>query len=413
MGFLLPAYPISELRIGLRDTNTAKPFVAVQKSTQPRMHRTFLALCLLTLAACDEPAPVGVGLVDAQSGEPFVITTLSSGFSATQTEETTGNAPRVLFGILDDATFGTTEALGYVDFVSPGILTSAFEDNVVQSASLLLATNYVFGDSLSDIAIQLRSIESAWLGSGVTSDTTLHVGALVTGYSVNYSTRTLEIPLPDDWVARWDTTIRGTSFDDSFHGFEVSTTSRTGVFGFDILGSTIQAVAGGDTTLFFASRSLTRFVGNSTPPVDPDGFAIQDGGKRGMSFGLEPFLEDTRSLALNRGIVRIPADTSYSANLQANYVRPIVDWLVLDWVSSDGTRTPIALSQRVAGRFDFQSNQLHDSLATFVAGNSGLSSFELRVPDLVADGSVNSVSVIRIPHATATPSLLLTVTPIQ
>jgi hypothetical protein len=377
------------------------------------MHRTILALCLLILAACDEPAPVGVGLVDAQSGEPFVITTLSSGFSATEIEETTGNAPRALFGIVDDPALGTTEAIGYADFVSPGLLTSSFEDNVVQSASLLLATNYVLGDSLSDIAIQLRSIEDAWLGSGVTSDTTLQVGAIVTGSSVNYETRTLEIPLPDDWVARWDTTMRGTTFDDSFHGFEVSTTSRTGVFGFDILGSSIQAVAGGDTTLFFASRSLTRFVGSATPPVDPEGFVIQDGQRRGMSFSLEPLLLDSRNLALNRGIVRIPADTSLSTNLQANYVRPILDWLVLDWVSLDGTRTPIALAQRDADRFDFQSDQLHDSLATFVLGNSGLSNFELRVPDLVVDGTANSVSVIRIPHIATTPSVLMTVTPIQ
>ncbi|MBO6576117.1 MAG: DUF4270 family protein [Rhodothermales bacterium] len=369
------------------------------------MQRTFLVLGLLLLAACDDPAPVGVDLVDAQSGEPFVLDVTSTSPTVAEIAETTGNATRILFGSVTDPDFGPLEAAGYLDFVSPGVFSTAFETEQLSDVALLLATDYVYGDSLADISVAVRQIQDAWPGSGTTADTTLRVGSLITESTQNKRTVTLEIPMPADWVARWDTTFRSTTFDDAFHGLEVTSASGSAIMGAAVLNSALRAVAGGDTTFFPAGRSLTRLLHSEGLPDSSQPLVFQDGRKRAVEFNFEV---ETGRFVLNRGIVRVTADTSLSLSVPAGFNRPSVEQLELDWISLDGTRTPIAASFRTGNRFDFESVQLGDSLGVLVTGGSGLDRLEVRVPD-----GANTLSVIRLPLIDARPRALLTVTPIQ
>jgi hypothetical protein len=374
------------------------------------MHRILLACCLLALAACDDPAPVGVNLVDEQSGTPFLIEVPAERVSLVPATNITGNAPRALFGNVDDPDLGTTESLAYLDFVATGVKTSVFENGVVTSASVLLSTDYAYGDSTADISVKLRAIDSSWLGAGVAADTVLSVGASIAEQVVNYRTRTLEIPLPQSWVAQWDTTLRGSSFDDSFFGFEISTDTRASILGIDVLTSAIRAVSAGDTTIFPASRSLTRFVRGDVPPAGPDALTFQDGRANAVevAFDFSPHTQAT--LVLNRGVVRLPADTTLSLPPPGGLVRPVIQSLQLEWVGRDGARVAIALGLLNDNSYDFESQQLHDSLNVLLRGRSFFDRFEVRVPD-----AENTVSVIRLPvqPSEQAPRVLLAVTPVR
>lgn len=367
------------------------------------MHRLLLAICLLAIAACDDPAPVGIDLVDEQSGTPYVLQVQSSAPEFTSAIENTGNASRALFGTVDDPELGTTEARGYLDFVSPGVFTQAFENNPIDKADLLLLTDYVYGDSLTEVNVTLRSVDLEWSGSGANSDTTIFVGDIVTQSLQHPQSSILAIPLPDDWVARWDTTFKSESFGDLFHGFELTTDSRTAVLGVQVLGSSIRTITGTDTTFFSAGRSLTRLIDPVGPNSGSTGLVFQDGQAKAAAF--TPLLQAPSSLVLNRGLIRVQADTSLSVNTPRGFVRPPIAQLQLDWISRDGTRLPIGLANRGETHFQFESIQLHDSLSVLLRGKSALDHFELRVPD-----SDNGISVILLPTA---PVLHLAVTPVQ
>ncbi len=374
------------------------------------MHRNFLVLCLFAAAACDDPAPVGIGLVDEQSGVPFLIQVPSEGISVVEGVNVTGNAARALFGNVDDPDLGTTESLAYLDFVSSGRRTSAFEAGTVTSASLLLFTDYVYGDSTADVNVRLKSLEDSWLGAGASADTVLQVGPSITEHVVNFRTNPLEIPLPQTWVARWDTTLRGSSFDDSFHGLEISTDTRASILGVEILASAIRAVSAGDTTLFPASRSLTRIVRSDAPTPTPESVTYQNGGFSALALAFNFGQHSQATVVLNRGVVRLIADSTLSFATPAGFARPAIGSLQLDWVGQDGERVAIALASISDGQFDFESQQLHDSLNVLLQGESHFDRFEIRVPD-----SENSVSVIRLPlqPVEQAPKVLLAVTPVR
>ena len=373
------------------------------------MHRTPSALFIfaLALAACDDPAPVGVDLVDEQSGAPYVLDLSAPDVTPGSFREVTGNATRALVGAVDDPVLGRLEAQMYVDFASISTLTQVFENNPVTDAAVMLVTTYVYGDSTADTPVRLRSMAQSWVGSGATSDTTLQVGDLLTESVENRRTFTMEVPLPQTWVARWDTTLRGTTFDDSFHGFEVTAPDASSILGIEILGTSLRAVAGGDTAYFPVARSITRYTHAPQPDDDGDAFTLQDGRKRTAAFRFTT--EEVReTLLLNRGVIRVPADTSLSINAPPHFVRPAISQLQLDWITTGGVRLPIALANRTGGHFDFQSVQLHDSLRAFLQGGSTLEHLEVRVPD-----SRNGISVVRIPKHDPAPRALLTVTPIR
>ncbi len=367
------------------------------------MHRLLLAFCLLAVAACDDPAPVGIDLVDEQSGTPYVLQVQSSAPEYIPAIENTGNAARTLFGSVDDPELGTTEARGYLDFVSPGVFTQAFENNPIERADLLLLSNYLYGDSLTEVTVTLRSVDLEWSGTGTNSDTTIFVGDVVTQSLQHPQSTLLAIPLPDDWIARWDTTFKSETFGDAFHGFELTTESRSLVFGAQVLGSSIRLVTAGDTTFFSAGRSLTRLIDPVGPSSGSSGLIFQDGQAQAAAF--TPQFGAPTSLVLNRGLVRVPADTSLSVNTPTGFSRPAIAQLQLDWISRDGTRLPIGLASRGETYFQFESIQLHDSLSVLLRGKSALDHFELRVPD-----SDNGISVILMPTA---PVLHLAVTPVQ
>jgi hypothetical protein len=375
----------------------------VAKRTLLYMHRLLLAICLVAVAACDDPAPVGIDLVDEQSGTPYVLQVQSSAPEYASAPEGTGNAARTLFGTVDDPELGTTEARGYLDFVSPGVFTQAFENNPIEKADLLLVSDYVYGDSLSEINVTLRSVDLEWSGSGVNSDTTIFVGDIVAQSLQHPQSTLLAIPLPDDWIARWDTTFKSQTFGDQFHGFELTTDSRSSVIGAQVLGSSIRVITAGDTTFFSAGRSLTRFIDPVGPSARPGGLVFQDGQQQAASF--VPQFGAPSTLVLNRGLVRVPADTSLSTNTPTGFVRPAIEQLQLDWISRDGTRLPIGLASRGESYFQFESIQLHDSLSVLLRGRSALDHFELRVPN-----SDNGISVILMPTP---PVLHLAVTPVQ
>lgn len=341
--------------------------------------------------------------MDEQSGTPYVLEIQSSAPEYVPATENTGNTARTLFGSVDDAELGSTEARGYLDFVSPGVFTQAFENNSIEQADLLLLSDYVYGDSLTEVTVTLRSVDLEWSGSGAKSDTTIFVGDVVTQSVQHPQSTLLAIPLPDDWIARWDTTFKSQSFGDLFHGFELTTESRTAVLGALVLGSSIRFITAGDTTFFSAGRSLTRLIDPTGPVSGSAGLVFQDGQTQAAAF--TPQFGAPTSLVLNRGLVRVAADTSLSVNTPLGFSRPAIDQLQLDWISRDGTRLPIGLASRGDTHFQFESIQLHDSLSVLLRGKSALDHFELRVPD-----SNNGISVILLPTA---PVLHLAVTPVQ
>ncbi len=376
-------------------------------------------LLVLLLSACDNPTGVGSELLGEQGGDPVEIQFVPVEMSTSvETDVTGGSGPlqRMLVGVTEDADLGQIRATGHMDFVAPASALSAdFSGNAVTSATLYLDRGYVYGDTTSSITVRLDDLGDEWTATEAKADTTFPVGSFAAEHTFGSTTALVGVPLPADWVARWDAALRSSSFSDDFHGFRIEAVSGDAVAGFDQYGSFLQAVAGGDTVYFPASRthSTLRFQEPFSPPQDA--VVLQDG--RGMGTVLRFEIEDDRLdvAALSRARLEIPFDSTLSSDAPSGYVRPFasISGLTLDAVSVDsGARYSLdAKASVVGGKIRFESSDLLSVIRLLLSGGSALDHFELRVnPTLV------SLDVLRLASPaspSSVPRIVLTAVPFQ
>lgn len=282
------------------------------------MKRTALLAALLTLAACDDPSNVGLGLVGGEGGVP-VIERIDVPLVRTDRAEPTGNANQALAGVTTDPALGTIAASAYLDFGSPQQLNSNnsvddFRSSTLRSVTLELPVTYRYGDTTSTVRYALRELESAFSAALAPSDTSFSAGAVITSFEAHPDSATIEVTLPDSWVARNDTVLSSTAFGAVFNGLLIEPESGDAILGFRQSGPdglplvALRAVAGDDTVRFVANAGVTTTERRTPPPVPDDQIVFQDGFEHTLDLTLvtDDLLERLEGGAITRTVVEIP-----------------------------------------------------------------------------------------------------------
>lgn len=308
-----------------------------------------VALCLLLLAACEDPS--GVGLLDLAEGDPRARTlpaedeslrldsledVTGSGFTDSDFDDFRGLAGRVA-----DPAYGSTASFAYLDLRAPSSLPEGFQDRAVEQATLLLRRTYVYGDTTSTTRLDVQQIAEDWDALGATSDTLFGVqDGIITSFDVAPGDSLIEVPLPESWLAANDTTLRSDNFSTLFHGFRLSPSDQaSAVYGFSGA-SSLRLISEGDTVSYGVSEL---FSGIEPPPAEPiagELIQLQDGTGRGLNlrFDVETLGEAS---VISRAVLRVNADTlAATTGLPPGFVRPIARELVLYAFVTDETESP-------------------------------------------------------------------------
>jgi hypothetical protein len=345
-----------------------------------------VAVCFISISACDDPSSIGLELVDPQSGATEVRavgSTLaeSSGIADITGGTTTEGAFRSLFGKVNDPVAGSFFMIGYVDFISSTNVTSAFRAAPVTFADLEFNIDYVYGDTTQPLTFNLYEVDQAWNSSDVRSDTFLVAQTLVTTATLMPASKTIHVPLPQSWVNQHDTALRSTTFVDDFHGFALQATQGDAVLGVHYSGSSIRASSvPGDTVNFSMSKVLSASSFRDDT-ANTEFITLRDGAAETLSvkFPLEP--SEFGEVAIHRTIIRLnSADVSGLYGPQ--FKRPGVIRVGLRAVAVDNqTRLNVVTADvNFDGSLSFDSATLTNILQSENLGDSGLDRFELYFP---------------------------------
>lgn len=305
-------------------------------------------LLLLTLAACEDPSTVGAELVSGSGGDPVAVEDTLV-FEQETIRSETGNAPQVLAGVADDPLLGTITAKGYADFGNPENASSDFRDNPVSAVFLELVSDTTYGDEESSVTFRLRDMPDDWEAAGVTADTSLEAGSVVTEFSFSPSDSLVSVELPSSWVQENEEALQDTAFADRFHGFELEPSSGNAVLSLAFQSVRLRAVgeAESDTVNFNGSKNLTTIRRSGEVNLPPDRFVVQDG--TGLAVHLTPdFSEIPSDASLNRATLRLRVDEE-TLEQTSDFVRPRLETLRLYGLPENGG-DPVAL-------FDLERNE--------------------------------------------------------
>lgn len=381
--------------------------------------RSAATLCLLLLAACEDPSGVGLSVVDPGDSDPRAqVLPASSAASVPLTDQTgefttaAGFASfQALAGYAADPLFGTTVAHAYLD-VLPDRLPDGFEDRPILKANLRLIRSYTYGDTNAPTRLDVRQIADEWTAVGASADTSFSVtDGVITSFDVTDDDSLVVVPLPDSWVQANDATLRSDDFSTTFHGFRFSTDATGGaVFGFNGR-SSLELITERDTVRFGASELFSNLVHEPAPTFAAGLVPVQDGTSKGL--GLDFDLADLGTPALNTAFLRVNADTLASqADLPAGFVRPLARELALFGTFDDGNAALLttAVLDEETQTYSFRASIVTGILQELLIGRTPVDGFALGVP--TARTSLDAVAVVA-PPATTGPRAVLVLVPAQ
>ena len=364
----------------------------------PFLPAFFGALFLLVCAACEDPSNVGVGLV-GEGGEPVLERADAVRLDTTAKRDVTGNTQRLLAGTVADPLLGTIAAEGFLDVLTiSGDDVAGFRDTMLTSATLQLVPDYVYGDTTQEVAFTLFSIPEEFNATSAFADTTITAGEAITTFRFLPTDSLVTVPLPETWIAEYDTTLRSTSLTSVFHGFKLAAAPGSGnaVVGFDRSETVLEAIAGADTVLFGQTsgntvgfKSLTSLSREAEAALILDRAVLQDGVGPGvrLDFDLDTFVGE----ALNRAEIHVYADMqALQQNTPAGFARTPIETVELIGVDEDGNVPSLPDGSPVLsifaeadeeGRLRFSSNVLRVLIQEKLLEREGeIDHFELRAP---------------------------------
>ena len=356
----------------------------------------------LLLSACQDPAGVGLGLIDEDQADPSVrvvplddLDTLAVSVPAIGIADPGNNAlsqGRVLVGSVLDAQFGDAQATAYVDLLQPSAAQD-LEAADVRAAWIELPRTYAYGDTTTALPVELRPIEGSWDASvSYPADTVFAVGpALASGTLTSALADTLaRFDLPESWVRANAATFVGDAFGDAFEGFAVQTAAGfapspgvvygLGTFARD--GAGLRLATAEDTLLFPLSEvfSSVRSQAPTAPPASI--LPVRRGSGAEVQFRAD--LGAVGAVPLARGILRLPLDKSFIQ--QGAFVRPLPPLAVLFGVREVEGGAPQrtflgALSESASGDFAIEDTRpLTTALQRLLADptDRGFDRYEIR-----------------------------------
>lgn len=355
---------------------------------RPIRSAIYLGLLTVFLSACgDDPSNVGIGLVDSQAGSATVVTLSAASFDGSGPGDVTGGdatggSTRFLFGSVTDPLLGPLSPSGFADFVPSVDVDDDFRAGTVSYVDLELAISYVYGDTTTSLTIDVHDMDANWDALTRRADTSLVAGAFVTSVVVDPAATTVRIPLPPEWIAAHAAALASTSFQDTFHGFRLSSSQGNAVLGSGLTGSALRAsVAPGDTVDFPMSKMLTTIPPTTVANPPGNTVAIMDTGFSTPSIRFDLPV----NVAVHQAIVRAEtSDIEWPA--VPGFERPAFTTIGLRAVStSDNVRLPLMTTQVGAdGEIVFEDPVIGDVLQQAALGLSAFDAFELYIPTSVS-----------------------------
>lgn len=387
-----------------------------------------LVVVAASLSACQDPAGVGLGLIDEEGADPnaraVYVTSLDTvaivgtaiGFA---NPNDSPHQPRVLVGDVTDPVFGDVRAVAYVDAVRPSSVDTEAED--VRAVWLELRRDYAYGDTTTALPIALRQVNPTPSWSASTrypADTTFATGDVLTTTTVVIADTLVRFDLPASWVSANAGLLVEDGFDAAFEGFALEpmgTTEPGAVFGFSTLasrGSRIR-IATDEDTLSYALQEVFTSIQREEATMSPTSiYGARASTNGGIRFDAD--LTALGPLPLSRGSLTLPIDRSFTE--AGSFVRPLAARSGLYGVrSADSLRA--FLGEVVIGADGdarvTNTTRLTPALQQVLLGDETFDRFEV-VPSLTGVAPVIPVSLDILPVLRPTgpetgPRLTLTV----
>ena len=392
------------------------------------------AFAAIALSACQDPAGVGLGLIDEEQSDPSArvvppddLDTLSFAFPAIGiADEATTNTrpqPRVLVGDVQDAQFGDTRAFAYVDALQPSAARDLSASDV-REVWLVMPRTYTYGDTTATLPVSLHDIQGSWeVSDSYSPDTVFSVGAALTTTNIVQADSLVRFDLPASWVTSNAATLVGTSFADDFEGFalqpEAGYTPAPGVvFGLGTYlgaGARLRLATDEDTLNFPLSEVFTSIAAQAPTAPPADIISLRRGTGSELRFTADFGVFGPVPLA--RGILRLPLDVSFAE--MGTFVRPLALSSALFGVRDSGTADPTYTALGIVTVSDGQGVLVSTSTLTSALqrllinpDTAGYDRFEIR-PNLNPEFNPASLDILPVLRAmtgqTNIPRLTLTV----
>ena len=325
-------------------------------STAARVAAPFLVA--LTLAACQEPTGVGLGLIDDDTSTPAARELPATSATLRSAATTTGGfaaggtpaQSRVLVGSVVDAVYGDATAVGYLDASSPtaGRPTN-FQDSTITAVALQLRFDdydpvgpdtlafYVYGDPTAPLPVEVREVTASWAPTDLAVDTTLPTGDVIATATISPADTTVTIDLAPSWVAANLDKIRSSDFVTAFEGFEVRVPDGTvagAVRGFDATQSAVLVATPGDTLRFPVNEVLTSLA-QGAPAATAGVLPLRAGRPEAVAFAFD--FPSVGAVALARAELRLPLFRDGTG--EAGFIRPLAREAILFGVAADSSRS--------------------------------------------------------------------------
>ena len=312
-----------------------------------------LAAALAVLSACQDPAGVGLDLIDVEGTDPAIETvaatsadTLLDARPAIGFADSTAALAqtRVLVGDVMDPVFGDIRSVGYLDVTRPAIPEGA-EAGDVRSVRLEIERTYVYGDTTTVLPLALRQVQGTWSPTlAYPADTTFATGPVLATASVSVADSVVAFELPASWVEANAAALLAADFNEAFEGFAIEAASRPvpgAVFGFQAQSArTRLRVETAEDTLVYPAGEVFSSVQRPALVGAPSRFVpAQVGAGRGVRLRFP--LGALGPLPLARAVFEAPLETSLAR--EGAFVRPIADRAVLFGIDGSGARRLIGL----------------------------------------------------------------------
>lgn len=371
--------------------------------------------CMLFLGGCDDPTDVGLGLVDQNADEPVQEAIEATTFEVSDSTDITGGlgvagAIRTLAGRVDDPVAGMIEAVGTFDLTLVEDGGQDFRSGTLESVELVLAFDYVYGDTTSTLEFELDDISAAWSAEGRRSGNDPTVGQSATSFTVDASADEIRLDMPDEWVTRHALEIQTTDFETLFHGFRIRSVSGNAILGISSADSEmIAATAESDTSRYRISRRHSS-VSRTEGQVPAGTLLLQDGAQSIAALRFPLGDEDLDAAAIHRFLIRLTHSVDVPPAPQ-HFVRPSFTRIGLRAVAMD--QTTVLPIQTID--VDQESQTLlfdHPSIVSVVQRalqlDSNLDRFELFIP--TSQSGVGFILINDLSAGSGVPEAIVTLT---
>jgi len=375
---------------------------------------------------CEDPSNVGLGLLDEQGGEPVRLDIDIFANEIAEFEEVTGNTrttsgfilgvSNVLAGRVEDPLYGCLNTTAYFDISIPSS-AEAFRDNALDSISLNILPNSIYGDTTATLTMSVSELIDEFEGSGLKSDTLVSSGAVIGTVDFVPTDSVVVFDFPQDWVDSKDSDLRDEDYADLFHGLKVEI-SDGAIVGLNAANSQfIVRSADGDAEASFL-EILTNIERCGDPVPAAGEVYIQDGRGSGFQIPIELETDSLPGIAVGRAALSLFSNvTAEENNLPPNFTRPIMSELRLYGVEDDGEEIFLRSALRDStGTYLFTSFSVDPNSETFlrslqdqILGDNRFSHYLVK-----PDAAINTLSSAAIFSSEASdpekrPKLILTV----